>query len=168
VSTPPYHFVTVFQVRAAIDDVYGLIVEPEPWLAHWGDLVEVARVRDGGRDGERGSLQGSVRAPLGYRIGGRIDVVEVEAPRYVRMQATGTIVGAGTWRLAEVDHGTAVRFSWRVRPAARWLQLLTPVARPLFEAGHEAVVRDAVHAAAAVLDADVVRFESHAARDGRA
>jgi hypothetical protein len=109
-----------------------------------------------------------VRAPLGYRIGGRIDVVEVEAPTYVRMQATGTIVGAGTWRLAEVDHGTAVRFSWRVRPAARWLQLLTPVARPLFEAGHEAVVRDAVHAAAALLDAEVVWFDSHAAGDGRA
>lgn len=161
-ATAAFVFVTVFEVRAPIEDVYGLIVEPEPWLAHWGDLVEVRRLRDGDGDGRRGALRGSVRAPLGYRIGGRIDVVEAEPPTYVRMQASGTVVGAGTWRLAETAEGTAVRFRWRVRPAARWLQLLTPVARPVLEAGHEHVVRDAVDAAAGILEAQVLRFESRA------
>ena len=159
-----YAFVTTFEVGAPPPDVFDLVVEPEPWLSHWGDVVDVARRRTGDPDGSGSAVAGSVRAPLGYRIGGRIDVVRAERPERVEMQVTGTIRGWGLWLLRPTAAGTAVRFSWEVRPAATWLRLLTPVARPAFEAAHATVVRNAVDAAADHLQAPVLAFDTRAGR----
>lgn len=155
-----YAFLTTFEVEAPPPAVFDLVVEPEPWLAAWGDVVDVDRIRAPGPDGGGGVLAGVVRAPFGYRIGGRIDVVEARRPTLLRMQVTGTIRGTASWTLQPTPAGTAVRFIWAVQPVARWLRLLTPVARPVFEAGHEAVVRHAVDAAADHLGADVLAFRS--------
>lgn len=152
---------TTFEVGAPPADVFDLVVEPEPWLAHWGDLVEVDRRQPPGEDGVGSAVAGSVRAPWGYRIGGRIDVVAAERPVWVDMRVTGTIRGTGTWRLTATPDGTAVTFAWTVRPVATWLRVLTPVARPLFESAHARVVRHAVDAAATHLGAPVHAFESH-------
>lgn len=159
-ALPTFDFVTTFEVAAPPPAVFDLVVEPEPWLAAWGDLVEMDRVRHTGADGGGGALEGSVRAPLGYRIGGRLEVVEARRPSHVQMRVTGTIRGTGTWTLRPTDAGTAVRFAWTVRPVAAWLRVLTPVARPVLEAGHDAVVRHAVDAAAHHLGADVLAFRS--------
>lgn len=159
-----YAFLTTFEVAAPPDEVFELVVRPEPWLATWGDLVEVDRRRPPGRDGAGGALAGAVRAPLGYRVGGRIDVVEARRPSHVHMQVTGTIAGTGTWALEPTDAGTAVALDWCVRPVATWLRVLTPMARPVLEAGHEAVVRHAVDAAAEHLGVPVLAFSSGARR----
>ncbi len=82
------------------------------------------------------------------------------------MRVRGTIRGSGRWTLEPTSRGTAVRFAWTVAPAARWLRLLTPVARPAFEAGHAAVVRHAVDVAAEHLGASVLSFDSWADRPG--
>lgn len=163
-----YAFVTRFEVGACPDDVFDLVVEPESWLARWGDVVHVDRRRPPGRDGTGGSIAGSVRAPWGYRIGGRVDVVAADRPGRVEMDVDGTIRGSGTWQLQPTAKGTAVRFTWTVRPVAAWLRLLTPVARPVFEAAHAAVVRHAVDAAAAHLGAPVHSFMSTSVRPGDA
>jgi hypothetical protein len=157
-----YAFVTTFEVGAHPDDVFDLVVEPEPWLARWGDVLTMDRRRPPGPDGAGGSVAGAVRAPWGYRIGGQIDVVDADRPGRVEMRVTGTIRGAGTWRLRPTAAGTAVRFAWTVWPVATWLRVLTPVARPAFEAGHAAVVRHAVEAAAMHLDVPVHAFASWA------
>lgn len=159
-----YAFVTTFEVGASPEDVFDLVVEPEPWLDRWGDVVTVDRRRPNGRDGAGGSIVGAVRAPWGYRIGGRIDVVSATRPHRIEMDVTGTIEGSGVWDVHPTSAGSAVRFAWSVQPVARWLRLLTPVARPVFEAAHAAVVRHAVDAAAAHLDAPVHAFDSKASR----
>lgn len=159
-----YAFLTTFEVAAPPDAVFDLVVAPEPWLATWGDLVEVDRRQPPGPEGAGGALAGSVRAPLGYRVGGRIDVVEARRPSWLRMRVTGTIAGVGEWTFTPTAAGTAVTFDWTVRPVATWLRVMTPVARPVLEAGHEAVVRHAVDAAAAHLGADVLAFRSAAGR----
>lgn len=153
---------TTFEVTAPPRDVFDLVVEPEPWLATWGDLVTVRRLRPGDEDGAGGALAGAVRAPLGYRVRGRVEVVEAVPPTHVVMHVRGTVVGTGTWTLRPTRAGTGVQLDWAVDPAARWLRLLTPVARPAFEAGHAAVVRHGVEAAADRLDAEVRRFRSRA------
>ncbi len=157
-----YAFLTTFEVTAPPEAVFDLVVEPEPWLATWGDLVTMQRLRTGGEDGAGGALAGAVRAPLGYRVRGRIEVVEAHPPTRVVMHVSGTIIGTGTWTLEPTRAGTGVRLDWAVDPAARWLRLLTPVARPAFEAGHAAVVRHGVDAAADRLDAEVRGFRSRA------
>lgn len=159
-----YHFLTEFEVDVPPGTVFDLVVRPEPWLTTWGDLLDVRRVEAGPRRGGGGALEGTVRAPLGYRLAGRIDIVEARRPGRVRMQVTGSIEGGLTWTLRPTPAGTGVRLAWTVRPVAAWLRMATPVARPALEAGHHAVVRHAVHAAADHLDSRVLAFRSRAGR----
>jgi hypothetical protein len=55
--------------------------------------------------------------------------------------ASGELEGTGTWRLFEQEGVTAVVYDWRVRSTKRWMNMLAPVARPVFEYNHDVVMR---------------------------
>ena len=48
--------------------------------------------------------------------------------------------GRGHWRLFEQDGVTAVVYDWQVATTKRWMNLLAPVARPVFEYNHDVVM----------------------------
>jgi hypothetical protein len=165
-----YRFVTSMRFRAPIRDVYATIVRPEGWVAGWGDAVAVRRTADGSADGRGAAFEATVRAPIGYRLAARIETVAADAPTSVSMRATGDLEGTGTWELRQDAGCTDVRFTWDVRTTETWINVLTPVARPLFEWSHGVVMRNATEAAAAHLDAELSRFDSRPAgrpRHGR-
>jgi hypothetical protein len=55
--------------------------------------------------------------------------------------AVGELEGTGIWRLFEQNGVTAVVYDWDVATTKRWMQLLAPVARPVFEYNHDVVMR---------------------------
>lgn len=152
---------------APIEDVYEVIVAPEGWVGDWADAVTVRREATGDRDGRGGRFAATVRAPVGYQLSATIETVEAERPLRLRMRSTGDLEGGGVWELRSRPDGTDVRFAWDVDTTAAWMNLLTPVARPLFEWSHGVVVRHATHAAAASLGTEVLRFRSRPVGRGR-
>ena len=56
-------------------------------------------------------------------------------------EATGALAGQGHWRLFEQDGVTAVTYEWNVRTTETWMNLLAPVARPVFAYNHDVVMR---------------------------
>jgi len=55
--------------------------------------------------------------------------------------ATGDLAGDGHWRLFDCQGVTAVTYEWNVSTAKSWMNLLAPVARPIFEYNHNVVMR---------------------------
>ncbi|MEX1178668.1 MAG: SRPBCC family protein [Nitriliruptor sp.] len=159
-SVARYRFVTDMRFAAPARAVYRSIVEPERWLAGWADAVTVRRTDRGDHDGRGASFEATVRAPVGYRLSARIETVAAERPRCLQMRASGDLDGTGTWRLRDHPDGTDVRFTWDVRTRERWMNLLTPVARPVFEWSHGVVMRHATEAAARDLGAELLLFRS--------
>ena len=49
--------------------------------------------------------------------------------------------GRGVWRLYEDLGVTAVVYDWQVATTKRWMNLLSPIARPVFEYNHDVVMR---------------------------
>lgn len=159
-----YRFVTELQVRAPVDDVYLLLVEPEGWLDAWPDALRVERTRAGDADGRGRTFEATVRAPMGYRLSARLTTAAVDRPVRLDMVTRGDLEGHGRWDLSERDGVTDVRFDWDVRTTPAWMEVLTPVFRPLFERSHHRVVRHAARAAAASLDAELLHARSRAVR----
>lgn len=155
----PYRFLTELTVTAPPAAVYQAIVEPL-WVEVWGDATRVERCRQGDATGLGACFDATVRAPIGYTLSARIETVEAQPWRLLRMRATGSVDGSGTWELDGRGDVTDLRFAWSVRTTERWMNLLAPVARPLFERSHGTVVRNAAVAAAAYLDAELLRFDS--------
>jgi hypothetical protein len=155
-----YRFVTGMRFAAARPAVHAVLLAPEGWLPAWEDAVEVRRVAEGDATGVGRVFDASVRAPLGYRLSARIEVVDGDAQR-PRMRAVGDLDGEGRWHLAERTDGTTdATLDWDVEARPWWLRTLSPVARPLFVHSHHAVVRHAAEAVASHLEVRLLRCES--------
>lgn len=155
----PYRFVTELRVTASAEAVYGAIADPR-WVDAWGDATRVERRHAGDASGLGACFDATVRAPLGYRLSATIETVQTEPCRLLRMRATGSVEGTGLWELEDRGAATEVRFTWDVHTTERWMDVLAPVARPVFERSHGIVMRNAARTAARYLEADLVHFDS--------
>jgi hypothetical protein len=54
--------------------------------------------------------------------------------------ASGELEGTGVWRLFEQGGMTAVVYDWNVRTTRRWMNVLAPLARPVFDYNHDVVM----------------------------
>jgi hypothetical protein len=64
----------------------------------------------------------------------------VDRPRYMEGLADGELAGTGRWRLFEDGDVTAVVYDWDVHTTRPWMNLLAPIARPLFAWNHDYVM----------------------------
>ena len=67
-------------------------------------------------------------------------VDRVERPGLMEGTASGELAGSGRWRLIEDRGVTAVIYEWDVRTTKRWMNLLAPLARPVFKWNHDVVM----------------------------
>jgi hypothetical protein len=81
------------------------------------------------------------RSRVPYELEFDFTVRRVDEPCCMAGDATGELEGSGLWRLFEQDGVTAVVYDWRVRSTKRWMNLVAPVARPVFEYNHDVVMR---------------------------
>ena len=88
-------------------------------------------------------------------------MTRVHASRLIAGEASGDVEGTGCWRLFQEGQVTRVRYEWRVRTTRRWMNLLAPVARPLFAWSHHDVMQAGAMGLARWLDARLLGTEHH-------
>ena len=81
------------------------------------------------------------RSRVPYELEFDFEVVDLDEPRCMRGVASGALTGTGHWRLYEQDGVTAVTYEWKVRTTKRWMNLLSHLARPIFDHNHDVVMR---------------------------
>ena len=81
------------------------------------------------------------RSRLPYPLEFEFTVERVERPFSMGGSAVGELSGRGVWRLFEEAGVTAVVYDWQVATTKRWMNLLSPIARPVFEYNHDVVMR---------------------------
>ena len=77
---------------------------------------------------------------LPYRVEFETTTTRVERPHLLEADAVGELSGTGRWRLYEQGGITAVLYEWNVATSKAWMNLLAPVARPVFEWNHDWVM----------------------------
>ena len=80
------------------------------------------------------------RSLLPYRVEFQVRTTRVERPVLLEADAVGELQGIGRWRLFEEDGATAVLYEWNVSTTRAWMNLLAPIARPVFEWNHDWVM----------------------------
>jgi hypothetical protein len=94
---------------------------------------------DGQRVGSRYRIAWRSRIP--YELEFDFTVGRVDEPYCMEGDATGDLEGAGIWRLFEQGAVTAVLYDWDVTTTKPWMNLIAPLARPVFEHNHDVVMR---------------------------
>ena len=97
--------------------------------------------RFSGPDGVGKVFTISWRSFLPYDLTFVTTVTDIDRPYLMQGRAVGELTGTGRWRLFHHGGVTAVTYEWNVRTTKAWMNVLAPVARPVFEWSHDYVMR---------------------------
>lgn len=137
-----YSFVSRWQFDAPIEAVWDAIRTYEAWPSWWPSIAEARRIAPGDASGVGEVVEFAFRTRLPYRLRFRMTTTRLEAPHELDGRAVGELQGTGRWRLSAGDRGTRVTYYWDVRTTRWWMNLLAPIARPVFKWNHDQVMED--------------------------
>ncbi len=148
-----YSFTTTWVVEAPLEPVWDAIYDTSDWPRWWRGVRRSDELVPRGPDGVGGVTRFTFRSRLPYDL--TFDMCSTRVERHVLMEgvATGELAGLGRWRFFRGESTTAVTYEWDVETTARWMNLLTPVARPLFAWNHDHVMKSGGEGLARLLGA---------------
>jgi uncharacterized protein YndB with AHSA1/START domain len=139
-----YSFLTTWLLESPREPVWEAIYDQASWPQWWRGVEEATEMRPGeagpGRDGVGTVARMVWKSLLPYRVEFEVTTTRVERPHLLEADAVGELAGVGRWRLYEHDGATAVLYEWNVATTKAWMNLLAPVARPIFEWNHDWVM----------------------------
>ena len=136
-----YRFLTTWCLEAEIGRVFEAIHDFERWPEWWKGVQSVEELESGDGGGVGSRSRHAWRSRMPYTVRFEILTTRVERPRLIEGTATGELAGRGRWRLFESEGVTAVLYEWEVSTTRAWMNLLAPLARPVFAWNHNVVMR---------------------------
>jgi hypothetical protein len=135
-----YSFLTTWLLEAPREQVFEAIYDQASWPRWWRGVEEAEELRPG-EDGGVGTVARMVwKSLLPYRVEFEVTTTRIERPHLLEGDAVGELSGVGRWRLYEQGGVTAVLYEWNVATSKAWMNVLAPVARPVFEWNHDWVM----------------------------
>jgi uncharacterized protein YndB with AHSA1/START domain len=154
-----YHCVSTWQLQAPIEQVWTAITDLER-LPAWYSGVQDARVlASGDAHGVGTRVRYVIKGRLPLRLAFEATITRSVPPREQELQAEGELEGTGRWLLEQQGEVTTARYTWDVRTTRPWMNLLAPVARPIFTWNSRGVMLQAGEGLARFLDVPLVGAE---------
>ncbi|HEX5822058.1 MAG TPA: SRPBCC family protein [Solirubrobacterales bacterium] len=154
-----YRFLTTWLLEAPRERVWDAIYESERWPEWWHGVLEADALEEGDESGVGRYGRYVWKSKLPYRLEFFVRTTKVEKPYLLEGNAEGELAGIGRWRLFERDGVTAALYEWNVRTTRAWMNLLTPVARPVFAVNHDYVMRNGGRGLAGLLGARLLAVD---------
>ena len=148
-----YRFLTTWLLEAPRERVWDAIYESERWPSWWKGVLEAEKLEEGDADGVGQYGRYVWKSKLPYKLEFFVRTTKVEKPFLLEGDASGELTGVGRWRLFEQGGVTDAMYEWNVRTTRAWMNLLSPVARPLFSVNHDFVMRNGGEGLAKLLGA---------------
>jgi len=137
---PTYRFLTTWCIDAPIERVWDAVYDAARWPEWWPAVERAVKIRDGDENDIGCVWRYTWRSPIRYALELESETTRVERPYAIEGLSRGELVGEGRWRFFEGDI-TAATYEWNVRTVKPWMNLLAPLARPVFVWNHDAVMR---------------------------
>lgn len=135
-----YKFVTIWKSAAPLEAVWNEIYHSEHWPEWWKGVEEVVELKKGDGLGVGSVRRYTWKSALPYRLSFESETVRVEPMSLLEGIARGELDGRGVWKLDSDGRYTTVRYDWQVRTSRRWMNLLAPIAEPLFKWNHDVIM----------------------------
>lgn len=135
-----YHFSTLWYLEAPVEAVWDAIYHSRRWPSWWRGVEQVLDLEAGDDNGLGAVQRYTWKSVLPYRLTFDMRITRIEPLICLEGMASGEVEGCGCWTFAREGTLTVVRYDWQVRTTKRWMNLLAPVAQPLFKWNHDAVM----------------------------
>jgi len=154
-----YHYLSTWQLQAPIEQVWAAISNLEQ-LPTWYPAVKEVQILAPGDNQQVGArVRYVIKGRLPMRLAFEATVIRVDPPQESELRADGELAGIGRWLLDQQGEITTARYIWDVRTTRPWMNLLAPLARPLFTWNSKGVMLQAGEGLARFLGVPLVRAE---------
>jgi uncharacterized protein YndB with AHSA1/START domain len=143
---------TTWCLEAPPEPIWDAIHDSERWPQWWRGVERVVELAPAGDDGTGQVARYTWKSRLPYELEFEMRSTRSERPHLLEGEASGELEGTGRWQLFPGDGATAVLYEWDVRTTRQWMNLLAPLARPIFAWNHDWVMRRGGEGLAARLD----------------
>ena len=150
---------TTWLFEALLERVWDAIYESERWPEWWHGVLEAEKLEEGDESGVGEYRRYVWKSKLPYKLEFFVRTTRVEEPYLLEGNAEGELAGVGRWRLFERDGVTAALYEWNVHTTRAWMNLLAPLARPIFAVNHDYVMRNGGHGLAKLLGARLLAID---------
>lgn len=155
-----YHLLTIWRIKAPLAEVYETIHDSLHWPDWWPGAEKVEQTAAGGSDGVGSIRRYRWQGDLPYPVVFEVRATRIEALVAIEGRARGDLEGTGRWHFAHDGEISIVHYEWHVRTTRRWMNLLAPLARPIFIRNHERIMAQGGAGLARRLDAVLVSQEN--------
>jgi hypothetical protein len=136
-----YHFVTTYEIQAPAEKVWSKLRDFGRYPAWSRGIVAARELEPGDEDGVGAKIRYTIKGRLPFTLVLDATITRADAPRTLELQAMGELEGVGRWTLQQHQEITTAQYTWDVRTTKRWMNLVAPLARPLFNWNHDSVMR---------------------------
>jgi hypothetical protein len=136
-------YTTLWHFKAPLVLVWNEIADPLDWPSWWPSMQRVDQTSPGDPLGVGAVHRYTVKGVLPYTLTFDMRTTAIEAGRRIEGTAVGEIEGSGVWTFSEDEDQTMthVRYDWTIVTKKTWMNVLAPVARPVYRWNHDAVMR---------------------------
>jgi hypothetical protein len=154
-----YAFVTRWQIRAPLQQVWDAIYESTEWPGWWKGVLDVQVVDKGDENGVNGIRTYTWKSVLPYKISFQMKLVEKDAPKHMSGVAFGELEGRGEWFVEQRGDITYVQYNWDVFTNKAWMNYLSFILKPAFQYNHYVVMSWGAKGLAKKLNAELVSYK---------
>ena len=154
-----YHYVSTWQLQAPIQQVWAALNDLEHLPTWYTGVQQAQELTPGDAQGVGRRVRYEIKGRLPLRLAFEATTTRSIPPREQHLQAEGELAGTGRWSLEQQGEVTTVRYRWDVRTTRPWMNLLAPLARPLFTWNSKGVMLQAGEGLAGFLGVPLVNAE---------
>ena len=154
-----YHYVSTWQLQAPIEQVWAALNDLEHLPAWYRGVREAQELAPGDAQGVGRRVRYVIKGRLPLRLAFEATTTRSVPPRDQELRAQGELAGTGRWSLDQQGEVTTVGYRWDVRTTRPWMNLLAPLARPLFTWNSRGVMLQAGQGLARFLGVPLVAAE---------
>ena len=155
-----YQFESEWVLTAPIERVFDVMTRVEDFSKWWPSVKNSRLIVEGDSGGVGAKAKYSIKSPLGYIMHFEMTAIEVDKPHRIHSLARGDLVGTGTHLFEDRGDKTAVTYLWYVSTTKHWMNVLEPVAKPLFARAYHHVMREGCAGLAKHLGARLISTSS--------
>jgi hypothetical protein len=135
-----YSFVTKWQLRASLQDVWDAIYNSMEWPHWWQGVQAVIEIEKNDITGINGVRNYTWKSILPYKLTFNMRLTEKESLQRLKGIAFGELEGDGEWLFNEEDRIVFIQYNWNVVTTKKWMNTFSFLLRPMFALNHNIVM----------------------------
>lgn len=154
-----YSFEAIWRMRAPLELIWQAIYDYQDWPKWWKGVEKTEQITKGDANGVGGVSSYTFKSALPYRLYFNVEATGLEPMKSMEGKAVGDLDGTGRWVFSTEGDVTIVQCFWDVSTTSFWMNLLAPIARPIFAWNHKVIMNWGAEGLASKLGASLISTE---------